>query len=71
MTTPQQSAFEQVDGRGSREDAVCYNPRMEKRLKDLIDRIEDWPPAMQEEAITALEAIARYVSLYQPSRDDR
>jgi len=43
---------------------------MEKRLKKLMERIEDWPQAVQEEAITSLEAIAGYVSLHEPSPDD-
>jgi hypothetical protein len=44
---------------------------MEKKLKELMERIEDWPPAMQREAIALLESIAGYVSLYEPSHDDR
>jgi hypothetical protein len=44
---------------------------MEKRLKELMERVEDWPPAAQEEAIASLEAIAGYVNLYDPSHDDR
>jgi hypothetical protein len=44
---------------------------MEKRLKELMERIEDWPPAVREEAIAALEFIAGYVNLYEPSHDDR
>ena len=44
---------------------------MEKRLKELMERIEDWPPAVQEEAIASLEAIAEYVSLHEPSHDPR
>jgi hypothetical protein len=44
---------------------------MEKRIKDLMERIEDWPPAIQEEAIASLELIAEYVSLHEPSQDDR
>ena len=58
-------------GKGSRGDRVCYNTGMEKRLRDLMERIEDWPPAVREEAIASLESIAGYVSLYEPSRDDR
>jgi len=57
-------------GKGSREDIVCYNVRMEKRLKELMERIEDWPPAVREEAIASLETIAAYVSLHEPSQDD-
>jgi len=44
---------------------------MEKRLKELMECIGNWPPAMQEQAIASLESIAGYVSLYEPSRDDR
>jgi hypothetical protein len=44
---------------------------MEKRLKELMECVEDWPPAAREEAIAALEAIARYVGLHEPSNDDR
>jgi hypothetical protein len=44
---------------------------MQKRLRDLMERIEDWPQAAQEEAIAALETIAGYVSLHEPPRDDR
>jgi hypothetical protein len=44
---------------------------MENRLKELMECIRDWPPAMQEEAIASLESIAEYVSLYEPSYDDR
>jgi len=44
---------------------------MQKELKKLIERIEDWPPAMQGEAIALLESIAGYVSLYEPSHEDR
>jgi hypothetical protein len=44
---------------------------MQKRLKELIERIEAWPPAMQEEAIASLEAIAGYVTLHEPSEEDR
>ena len=36
-----------------------------------MERIEDWPKGAQEEAITSLEAIAGYVSLHEPSLDDR
>jgi hypothetical protein len=43
---------------------------MEKRLKELMERIEDWPPAVREEAIASLETIAAYVSLHEPSQDD-
>jgi hypothetical protein len=48
----------------------CYNHRMENRLKDLMACIDDWPPAVQEEAIASLEAIAGYVSLHEPSHND-
>ncbi|ERR1039458_7102454 len=58
-------------GKRSRGRRVCYNVRMEKRLKELMERVEDWPPAAQEEAIASLEAIAGYVNLYDPSHDDR
>jgi len=44
---------------------------MEKRLKELMERIEDWPPAVREEAIASLESIAGYVNLHEPSHDDR
>jgi hypothetical protein len=44
---------------------------MEKRLKELMERIEDWPPAAQQEAVASLEVIAGYVSLHEPSHDDR
>ena len=57
-------------GKGSRGGTVCYNHRMEKRLKELMERIEDWPPAVQEEAIASLESIAGYVSLHEPPSDD-
>jgi hypothetical protein len=43
---------------------------MEKRLEELMERIEDWPPAVREEAVAALEAIAGYVSLHEPRHDD-
>jgi hypothetical protein len=43
---------------------------MEKRFKELMERIEDWPPAMQDEAIALLESIAGYVSFYEPSHND-
>lgn len=36
-----------------------------------MERIEEWPPAVQQEAVSALEAIAGYVSLYEPLCDDR
>jgi hypothetical protein len=57
-------------GRGVGERQACYNPTMEKRLKDLMACIENWPLAMQEEAIASLETIAGYVSLYEPGQDD-
>ena len=44
---------------------------MDKRLKELMERIADWPPAVREEAIASLESIAGYVNLYEPSHDDR
>jgi hypothetical protein len=44
---------------------------MEKRLKELMERMEDWPPAVQAEAVSSLEAIAGYVSLHEPSHDGR
>jgi hypothetical protein len=44
---------------------------MEKRLRELMECIEDWPPAAQAEAIASLESIAGYVSLHEPSQDDR
>jgi hypothetical protein len=44
---------------------------MKDRLKELVECIEDWPEGAQEEVIASLEAIAGYVSLYEPSRDDR
>jgi hypothetical protein len=44
---------------------------MEERLTDLIECIENWPLAMQEEAVAALESIAAYLSLHEPSHDDR
>jgi hypothetical protein len=44
---------------------------MNERLKELMEHIEDWPEGAREEAIASLEAIAGYVSLYEPSRDDR
>jgi len=44
---------------------------MNERLKELVARIEDWPAAVQEEAVASLEAIAGYVNLYQPTYDDR
>jgi hypothetical protein len=44
---------------------------MEKRLRDLMKRMGDWPPAAQEEAIASLESIAGYVSLHEPSQEDR
>jgi hypothetical protein len=43
---------------------------MKKRLKELIERIEEWPPAMQEEAIASLELIDAYVGLHEPTDDD-
>lgn len=55
----------------NRGEEVCYNPGMQKRLRELMERIEDWPPAMQEEAIASLEAIAGYVSVHEPSGGDR
>ena len=58
-------------GKGSRGGIVCYNPRMDKRLKDLMECMEDWPPAAREEAIASLESIAGYVSLHEPPSDDR
>jgi hypothetical protein len=58
-------------GKGSRGGTACYNVLMEKRLKELMQRMEDWPPAVREEAIASLESIAGYVSLYEPSHDDR
>ena len=36
-----------------------------------MERMEDWPPAAREEAIASLESFAGYVSLYEPSHDDR
>ena len=56
-------------GKGSRGVTVCYNTSMEKRLKDLMERIEDWPLAVREEAIASLESIAGYVSLHEPLHD--
>ena len=44
---------------------------MKDGLKELAERIEGRPEGVQEEAIASLEAIAGYVSLYEPSRDDR
>lgn len=41
---------------------------MTKKLKELMERIEDWPAIAQTEAVAALEAIAAYVSLNDPSR---
>jgi hypothetical protein len=35
-----------------------------------MECIENWPPALQNEAIASLEAIAGYVSLHEPSHDD-
>jgi hypothetical protein len=32
--------------------------------------IEDWPAAAQDEAIAALETIAGYISLHEPSYED-
>jgi hypothetical protein len=58
-------------GKGSRGGTVCYNLGMEKRLKELMERMEDWPPAVQAEAVSSLEAIAGYVSLHEPSHDGR
>jgi hypothetical protein len=36
---------------------------MTKRLKELIERVENWPPTAQKEAIASLESIEGYVSL--------
>jgi hypothetical protein len=36
---------------------------MTNKLKELIERVENWPRAAQEEAIASLEAIEGYVSL--------
>ena len=36
-----------------------------------MEQIEDWPSAVREEAIASLEAIAEYVSLHEPTHDDR
>jgi len=58
-------------GKGGEGDVVCNNPRMEKRLKELMERIENWPVAMQEEAVAALEAIAAYVCFHEPTHEDR
>jgi hypothetical protein len=44
---------------------------MDKRLKELMERMEEWPSAAREEAIASLEAIAGYVSRHEPSQDDR
>jgi hypothetical protein len=44
---------------------------MEKRLKELMERIEEWPEGVQREAIASLEAIARYISLHESSLDGR
>jgi hypothetical protein len=44
---------------------------MDKRLRELVALIEDWPEAAQEEAVALLETIAGYVNLYDPSHDER
>jgi hypothetical protein len=58
-------------GRGIGKGAVCYNARMQGRLKDLMKCIKDWPEGAQDEAVAALETIAGYVCLHEPSHDDR
>jgi hypothetical protein len=44
---------------------------MNSRLKELVTLIEDWPPAVQREAVASLEAFAGYVSVHEPLVDDR
>jgi hypothetical protein len=44
---------------------------MKKGLKKLMECIENWPESAQAEAMASLEAIAGYVSLHEPSHDDR
>jgi hypothetical protein len=43
---------------------------MNKRLRELMESVETWPEAAQQEAIAFLESIAGYVAL-GPSDDDR
>jgi hypothetical protein len=43
---------------------------MNNRLKGLVRHIDDWPVAVQKEAIASLEAIASYVSFHEPTHRD-
>ena len=43
---------------------------MNNRLKELVRHIDDWPVAVQKEAIASLEAIAGYVSFHEPTHRD-
>jgi predicted transcriptional regulator len=45
---------------------------MNAKLKDLIDRIETWPPAAQEEAVQSLLAIEQEIAEpYELTDEDR
>lgn len=64
------SATRVVRGRGKGIPQVWYNGIMNERLKELVASMEDWPEGAQSEAIASLEAIAGFVSLYEPSSGD-
>ena len=74
MMTCGSSTFAMNDGnhgKGSSYQKTLCSSCIIERLRELIEQIEDWPEGVQKEAVASSEATAGYVSLYEPSRDDR
>jgi hypothetical protein len=57
-------------GKGSSCSEVWYDKNINTRLKELVRHIDDWPVAVQKEAIASLEALAGYVSFHGSTHKD-
>jgi len=42
-----------------------------KKLKELMERVEHWPPEAQEEVLASLETIEEFVGVRELSDEDR